>query len=237
MNLATEARQFLRSTRTGILSTHSAKHAGYPFGSVAPFVLNHAGNPIILISNIAEHTKNITANPKVSLLVFAGADDLQANARLTLLGEAVQIDKSADSDLRARYLRYLPQAASYFDMHDFAFYRIQATYVRYIGGFGKMSWMEADNVAAPANQLAELEQGILGHMNADHRESLLAYCKHFHQIEAQQAEMIGIDCDGFDVRVVDGSVTQIVRFNFDSPVIDANSARQALVAMAKACRT
>ncbi len=238
MNLATEARQFLRSTRSGILSTYSAKYDGYPFGSVAPFVLDHAGNPIILISNIAEHTKNITANPKISLLVFAGAEDLQANARLTLLGEAVLIDKSADELLRARYLRYLPQAETYFDMHDFAFYRIQPTYVRYIGGFGKMSWMEADNVAAPANQLAEIESGILAHMNTDHADSLLTYCKHFHGIEPQQAEMIGIDCDGFDVRIHDtANASQILRFTFESPVTDAASARAALVTMAKTSRT
>lgn len=237
MNLSTEARQFLRSTRSGMLSTHSAKFDGYPFGSVAPFVLDHAGNPIILISSIAEHTKNIVANPKVSLLVFAGAEDLQANARLTLLGEAVKIEKS-DADLKARYLRYLPQAGSYFDMHDFAFYRIQTTHVRYIGGFGKMSWMEADSITAPANQLAEIEGDILDHMNTDHAESLLAYCKHFHHIQPQQAEMIGIDCDGFDVRIRNPADTvQILRFTFEVPVTDATSARQALVAMAKVVKT
>lgn len=102
MTLATEARQFLRSTRHGILSTHSAKFDGYPFGSVTPFVLDSDCQPIILISSIAEHTKNIVVNPKVSLLIFAEGTDLQANARLTLIGEAAQIDKS-DADLRARY--------------------------------------------------------------------------------------------------------------------------------------
>ncbi|PPD16969.1 MAG: pyridoxamine 5'-phosphate oxidase, partial [Methylotenera sp.] len=105
MTLATEARQFLRSTRHGILSTHSAKFDGYPFGSVTPFVLDSDCQPIILISSIAEHTKNIVVNPKVSLLIFAEGADLQANARLTLIGEAAQIDKN-DADLRARYLRY-----------------------------------------------------------------------------------------------------------------------------------
>ncbi|MEQ1488510.1 MAG: pyridoxamine 5'-phosphate oxidase family protein, partial [Methylotenera sp.] len=139
MTLAKEALQFLRTTQSGVLSTFSAKFVGYPFGSVAPFILDHSGQPIILISTIAEHTQNIIANPKVSLLVFAGADDLQANARLTLIGEAVQIDKE-DSHLRARYLRYFPQAESYFDMHDFSFYRIQIAQVRYIAGFGKMGW-------------------------------------------------------------------------------------------------
>ena len=124
MSLASEARQFLRATRSGVLSTFSSKFAGYPFGSVAPFVLDHSGQPIVLISTIAEHTKNIIANPKISLLVFDGTEDLQASARLTLIGEAKQIDKD-DENLRARYLRYFPQAAGYFDMHDFNFYRIE----------------------------------------------------------------------------------------------------------------
>ena len=80
LNLASEARQFLRTTRSAMLSTISVKYPGYPFGSVAPFVLDHSGQPVILISTIAEHTKNIMANPKVSLMVFSGDDDLQASA-------------------------------------------------------------------------------------------------------------------------------------------------------------
>ena len=239
MNLSLEARKFLRSTRSGILSTHSTRHEGYPFGSVAPFVLDHHCQPIILISNIAEHTKNIAANPKVSLLVFAGAEDLQANARLTLLGEAVKIYKD-DADLRARYLRYLPQAASYFDMHDFSFYRIHIHQARYIGGFGKMSWLsEADlfgGITASVSVLASQETAIIEHMNADHTENLLNYCKHFHHIDAEHAHMLGIDCDGFDVSARIGNTTTILRFDFEQPVHDAHSARTALVAMAKAAK-
>lgn len=237
MSLSLEARQFLRSTHSGILSTHSAKFEGYPFGSVAPFVLDHDCQPVILISNIAEHTKNIIANPKVSLLVFAGMEDLQANARLTLLGEAVKIDKE-DADLRARYLRYLPQAAGYFDMHDFAFYRIGIMQARYIAGFGKMSWMAGVDMVPPANQLAEVETSIIEHMNADHMDSLIAYCRHFHRFDAQDAEMLGIDCDGFDVKAGNSAGNQqILRFQFESPISDAATARTALVAMSKQART
>ncbi|HNV88070.1 MAG TPA: DUF2470 domain-containing protein [Methylotenera sp.] len=237
MSLSLEARQFLRSTHSGILSTHSAKFEGYPFGSVAPFVLDHDCQPVILISNIAEHTKNIIANSKVSLLVFAGMEDLQANARLTLLGEAVKIDKE-DVDLRARYLRYIPQAAGYFDMHDFAFYRIGITQARYIGGFGKMSWMAGVDMVPPANQLAEVETSIIEHMNADHMDSLIAYCRHFHGFDAQDAEMLGIDCDGFDVKAGNSAGNQqILRFLFESPISDAATARAALVAMSKQART
>ncbi len=223
-----------------MLATHSARFADYPFGSVAPFVLDHNCQPIILISNLAEHTKNIAANPKVSLLVFSGAEDLQANARLTLLGEAVKIFKDKDADLRARYLRYLPQAAGYFDMHDFSFYRIHIHQARYIGGFGKMSWLtEADLFSGIMNAesaLASQESAIIAHMNADHTENLLHYCRHFHHVEAASAHMLGIDCDGFDINANVNGVSAILRFNFEQPVYDAQSARTALVTMAKAAK-
>lgn len=239
MNLSLEARKFLRSTRSGILSTHSARFEGYPFGSVAPFVLDHNCQPVILISNLAEHTKNIAADPKVSLLVFAGAEDLQANARLTLLGEAVKIFKDEDADLRARYLRYLPQAAGYFDMHDFAFYLIHIHQARYIGGFGKMSWLsEVDLFSGPpqSSPLASQETAIVEHMNADHAENLRSYCRHFHQVNAEHAQMLGIDCDGFDVSARIGESTSMLRFDFEQTIHDAQSARTALVAMAKAAK-
>jgi hypothetical protein len=240
MNLATEALQFLRTTRSGLLSTFSVRFTGYPFGSVAPFVLDHSGQPIILISTIAEHTQNIIANPKVSLLVFAGNEDLQANARLTIIGEAKKINKD-DADLRARYLRYLPQAAGYFDMHDFNFYRIEITQTRYIAGFGKMGWIEGDTTftakLAENSQLAAQETSIIEHMNADHVHSLIAYSKHFHNVSATHAEMLGIDSDGFDAKVTnsDGE-TQTLRFNFEQPIQDAQSARAALVNMSKAAK-
>ena len=235
-----EARQFLRSTRSAILSTHSAKFEGYPFGSVAPFVLDHQCQPVILISNIAEHTKNIAANPKVSLLVFAGAEELQANARLTLLGNAHAINKNEDADLRERYLRYLPQASGYFDMHDFAFYRIQIESCRYIAGFGKMGWLSGTDLMTgmpTENALATQEAHILDHMNTDHADSLIAYCRHVHGIEATQASMLGIDCDGFDVTATVNNQTMTLRFVFETPIHDAQSARAALVSLSKASQT
>lgn len=239
MSIASEARQFLRSTRSGMLSTVSAKFAGYPFGSVAPFVLDQDGQPLILISTLAEHTRNIIANPKVSLLVFAGAEDLQANSRLTLMGDASKVTQD-DSQLRARYLRYFPQAKGYFDTHDFSFYRICIQQARYIGGFGRISWVAGEKLAAPPNELAAQEAGILAHMNADHADSLIAYCQHFRHLTTSSARMLGIDSDGFDVlagkEADEQADNKTLRFTFDQPVTDALSARAALVAMSKACR-
>ncbi len=239
MTLALEAQQFLYSTHNGILSTHSAKFAGYPFGSVTPFVLNHQGMPTILISSIAEHTKNIIANAHVSLVVFSNEDDLQANARLTLLAKAEQTDKQ-NGLMRDRYLRYMPQAAQYFDMHDFSFYTLYITQARYIAGFGKMGWLTEHDMQVPSHSLWLEEPGIIAHMNADHVENMKAYCQHYHQLSPHQVDMIGIDSLGFDVRVqldADDEKTSIVRFHFDSPIDNAQAARTALVAMAKACRT
>lgn len=236
MSLAHEAKQFLRSAERGVLSTHSIKMAGYPFGSVAPFVVDHSGAPIILISTIAEHTKNIIHDPKVSLMVLNDEADMQANARLTLIGEAAMADKN-DALLRARYLRYQPQAASYFEMHDFNFYRIHIKQARYIAGFGKMGWLEGDALNTPLDEsdtpLATQEAGIIEHMNADHVHSMLAYSQHFHGMRGDTAQMLGIDTDGFDVTLMTDERPQRLRFNFDQPIQNAGDARKALVEMSK----
>lgn len=243
MNLAHTARQFLSSTHNGILSTFSSKFSGYPFGSVAPFILDQHAQPVILISSIAEHTKNILTNPKVSLLVFEGNEDLQASSRLTLMGEAIKIASTETSpdyqNLQARYLRYFPQSASYFATHDFAFYRIAITHARFIAGFGKMGWIEGHELAgneltSTPTILSTQETGIIEHMNADHAHSMMAYCQHFHNITAVNAEMLGIDCEGFDVKAtLPDNSTKTIRFTFDQPISDAQSARVALVALSK----
>lgn len=235
MNQSREARHFLRSRHNAILSTYSAKFPGYPFGSVAPFVLDQEGQPLILISTIAEHTKNLIADGKASLLVFAEADDLQANARLTLIGDVEQTDKH-DPFLRARYLRYFPSAEQYFTAHDFYFYRMYIRQARYIAGFGSMSWMDGEQLHSAPTRLAAQEAGILDHMNADHGDSLIAYCRHIHGVKADSAEMLGIDSDGFDVRAHEAGGSRILRFSFDQLVSDAQSARAALVAMSKAAQ-
>ena len=105
-----DARQLLLSEYHGVLSTHSVDMEGYPFGSVAPYCLDRKGCPIILISRIAQHTKNILQNPKVSLIVTEREiDDIQTGARLTLLALAERIDDAEESDLSERYYRYFPE--------------------------------------------------------------------------------------------------------------------------------
>jgi len=240
MSLNLEARQFLFSAQKGVLSTHSAKFKGYPFGSVMPFVLNHQGMPAILISSIAEHTKNIMQDSHVSLMIFNDESDVQANARLTLLAKAEQTDKN-NGLMKARYLRYLPQAESYFAAHDFTFYILHITQARYIAGFGKMGWVEAVDLQIPTYPLMIEEPDILEHMNQDHVANLTAYCLHCYQVVATSVEMIGIDSLGFDVRVWrtvnQTDQPQILRFVFKQTITTAQEARVALVQMANACHS
>lgn len=227
-----EARHFVRAQQSGVLSTHSQRLEGFPFGSVAPFVVDHTGCPIILISTLAEHTKNLDANPRCSLIVQPYSPDMQVAGRATLVCEAHRLpDKNGvgPDAPGPRYLRFHPQAESYFAMHDFHFYRLQPVRVRWIGGFGKIHWVEAADYLLEHTPLAEAEPGILEHMNADHAHNLRAYCQHGFGVEPAQVEMIGIDPDGFDIR----TEAKTLRFMFATPVNDAQSARAALVELAR----
>src|SRR5262249_4316818 len=147
----------------GVLSTISTRLAGYPFGSVVPYLLDHEARPVILISRLAEHTRNLDADARSSLLVHDSSTDLQAGARLTLVGNAARVDQGIDS-LKARYLGYFPESERLFALGDFALYRIEPERLRWIGGFGDIRWVAPEDYRAPASHLAEQEQDILAHM-------------------------------------------------------------------------
>ena len=228
--LGTEARRLARGQAQGVLSTLSLRLEGHPFGSVAPFILDHAGRPVILISDLAEHTRNLQADPRCSLIVQPFSADMQVAGRVTLVGRAERLpDKHA---LGPRYLRHHPQAEGYFAMHDFAFWRIEPIRIRYIGGFGKIHWIEPEAYLLPEGPLATQEADILAHMNADHVHNLRAYCRHVHGLEVDDAQMIGIDPDGFDVR----ANGRVLRFDLPGTIADAHAARAALVELARQCR-
>jgi hypothetical protein len=229
-NNGTDARRFVRTQHSGVVSTISQRVKGFPFGSVAPFVTDHNGCPVILISTLAEHTKNLDADPRCSLIVQPYSPDMQVMGRVTVIGNAIRLsDKDA---LGPRYLRFHPQAEAYFAMHDFSFWRIEPVRVRWIGGFGRIHWVEPADYLLEDGPLAAQEAGILEHMNADHGPNLVAYCRHIHGVDVEAAEMIGIDPDGFDVR----AAGRLLRFDFPTMVTDAHLARASLVELAKVSR-
>lgn len=231
MSPGEEARRFVRARRHGMLATISKKLEGYPFGSVVPYILDNRAQPILLISTLAEHTRNIAHDSRVSLLVLERGADVQAEARATLVGDCLRMDDQESA--KERYLRYFPGAADYFGTHDFFFHRIEPTIIRYIGGFGNIHWVSAESYFPLRSPLAESEHAIITHMNADHAHNLRDYCLFYHNKKALEVSMLGIDCDGFDVRA-DGA---ILRFEFGEPVLDAGQARDALTAMARGIKS
>jgi len=223
------ARLLLRSLRRGVLSTVSVQFAGFPFGSALPYTVDPYGRPLILISNLAAHTENIQADPRVSLC--ATQDDVLAGARVTLVGEASLVDD--DVVARNRYLHVFPEALAYASFGDFHLYRIEPQGGHYIGGFGNIRTFEREAYLVKPCSLNEREADIVAHMNADHMPALRDFCQHFHRVDTDKVEMLTIDCDGFDVRADE----RILRMEFVEPVTDAGSARTQLITLAREART
>ncbi len=141
---AQEARAFARKCHHGVLSTLSKRLEGFPFGSVSPFMLDAAGSPIILISNLAEHSKNLSADARCSLILQPFTTDMQSTGRVTVIGHAEKLSADDKAALGPIYLEQFPQVAEYFSMHDFCFWRIRPLKVRWIGGFSRIYWVEGD---------------------------------------------------------------------------------------------
>ena len=145
MDKALHARQLADSRGFGCLSTLSARHPGFPFASIAEFATDEEGQPVFLFSGLAIHTKNLAADPRASLIVFAAdaEQDTLSAARLTLMGNVQRLDDDAPGTaaVRDRYLARHPQAAQWVDFGDFAFYRLEVSDVYWVGGFGQMGWV------------------------------------------------------------------------------------------------
>lgn len=177
-----EVRALLRQSCSGALGTQSVAMPGFPFVSAVPFVADAIGRPVFLISGLAEHTKNLIANPRASLLVTEGEGVSLAQARLTLLGRVLPLE--LDEASRQRYVRYSPESALYLELGDFRFFRLEPEKARFIGGFGRMGWIAAEAPARVLDPAAEAD--------------LVA------RLERQAppgVAVVGVDGDGLDVRI------------------------------------
>jgi heme iron utilization protein len=140
MTIAVDAiLHLLHDAPSAVLATHSTHVAGYPFATALPCATDERHCPILLMSQLAEHTKNVLADPRCSVLVVDHHHpDVLAAPRMTVMGEVARID--ASPLLASRYLRYHPEAETYLALGDFTFFRLVPTHIRYIGGFGDMAW-------------------------------------------------------------------------------------------------
>ncbi len=218
---AREARQLLRAHRYGALCTLSKKFGGHPFGSITPYLVDHDGSLLILISTLAEHTKNIQNDSRVSLITHnQESTHIQTQGRVTVLGSAT-IETNREFTGK-RYLRYFPEAQSYFAMHDFSFYRIVPQAIRFIGGFGNIQWVKAAEYVVANNPVIAQEEDFISEINARHETAIRRQTGQ----DNLEAELVGIDIDGFDIRVGE----QIMRIQSDVPILDAQQALQRIIA-------
>jgi hypothetical protein len=223
MNNAREARQMLRNHRYGTLCTLSKKFDGHPFGSITPYLVDHDGSLLILISSLAEHTKNILQDARVSLITHnQQAPEIQTQGRVTVMGQALIVNQRESAE--KRYLRFFPEALAYLEMHDFSFYRITPVAIRYIGGFGKIHWVNmAEYVPREAEEYRQQEEKILGNLDTG---ILRPIPQQRHADIAPELQVIGLDCDGLDARCGE----QILRLDFNRITSDPAQAINALYA-------
>ena len=183
---AREARNLLAASDFVALATQSSRLPGFPFVSHAPFARDGSGRVVMLLSRLAEHSRNLTTNPRVSMMATSAAEDPQAQPRLSLVGELRgERLKPAQQD---RYLRFHPEAGAFLGFGDFRFYRLDVIRVRMIGGFARAGWIEAaDWQARPLDEAREV--------------ALIARLPP----SPDGMRPIGLDWDGLDLRSTDGS--------------------------------
>jgi hypothetical protein len=238
---AERARTMASMLTTGTLSTLAATEselAGHPYGSLVTTAL-HDGNPVFLISGLAVHTQNLRKDGRSSVMLSeAGDENPLALGRITLVGQCSELDEGAVEGAKTAYLDVHPQAEFYLSYGDFSFWRLAVRSVRYIGGFGRMSWLSVDEwFAAEPDPIAPSATAIIRHMNDDHVKAMTDYCKAFTQAtEFSEVKMTGVDRYGFEMSVKTADGWRPIRLAFDEPVTTPQQVRTAMVAMAAKAR-
>ena len=235
---AERARTLVAQTSTGTLCTLALEPEGYPYGSFVTVAFDN-GDPIFLISGLAEHTKNLARDSRASLLVSEGGSaDPLANGRVTILGPCTRVEGDLGS-ARAAFFAAHPNSSYYADFRDFAFWKLQVNYVRYIGGYGRMSWIsKADWQAAEPDPLGPSAAGLIAHMNADHADAMVLYCTAFSKAtEITSASMTGVDRYGFEMSAMTPKGPRPVRLAFRKAVSTPEEVRAALISMVTHARS
>lgn len=228
------ARSFMKDRDAGVLSTHFSKNEdSYPLGTVCPFVLTDEGNVIILISDIAIHTKNIMADPKVGFTVFdMTSNNKQASPRVMLIGDASVIKKENKDYERIseNYFTFFPQARNYFQAHGFDFWSIKPNHIHFIQGFGKISTYEAkEGWALDLPEWLGEDQFAIDHMNSDHKDTLFKLCEKEWGTMPNEVSLVSVDREGFHLKADEN----FHYLNFLDDAGDAQGLHREFVKLAK----
>jgi putative heme iron utilization protein len=236
-NPVAAARDLLRATRAGALATID-RNTGHPFSSLVNVATDVDGSPLILISRLATHTANLESDPRASILLAStGKGDPLAHPRLTVLGAFARIERDAPDALRTqrRFLSRHPKSRLYAGFGDFSFWRLDVASAHLNGGFARAADLKADDLLTridDATEIVEIEEGAVGHMNADHREAVRLYATLLLGEADGAWEVTGIDPDGVDLACGD----LVSRLTFAERVTDGHALRRTLAELASKAR-
>lgn len=199
-----------------------ADAAGWPYPSLVLVAFDHDGSPLLLLSTLADHTRNLLADGRVGLLFdgTAGLAQPLTGARLSVQGRA---GRSDDPEHRARYLRRHPDAALYAGFGDFAIYRVAVERAHLVAGFGRIHWLSAAELDLPAAApaLAAGEAALLDRLNGEGYGPRLAPAA---DGEKDGWSLTGIDPEGCDLR----RGGYVARVDFEQRIHDPESAKLML---------
>jgi putative heme iron utilization protein len=225
------ARQVMRLALTGALAT--LDDTGQPFASLVTTATSAAGEPVLLLSELAVHTANLKRDARASLLLVGPggeAGDPLAGARVSLTGT---VGRDDDAALRRRFLARHPEAEGYAGFSDFAFYRFSVETGHLVAGFGRIVDIMAENLLVGTQHvLEESEEGAVRHMNEDHADALRLYATALLGQPDGPWRTVGMDSHGIDLMCADTPA----RLDFPAPVNDAAGLRATLAALAKQAR-
>ena len=229
------AKSLLRRRRQGALAT-LMPGTGDPYCSLVNLASHPDGSPILLISRLALHTKNVLADPRVSLMLDerAPGDPLEG-ARIMLAGRAEEADGDETNLFRRRYLNAHPSAEAFADFKDFSFFRIRPTGAHLVAGFGRIIDLKPDQLLTEitdAAALIEAEQGAVEHMNEDHRDAMNLYATRLLGAESASWRCTGCDPEGLDMQ----SEANTLRLEFPDRVTGPGELRKMLVKLAEEAR-
>jgi len=222
------ARSLLRRSRQGALATLMTG-SGDPYCSLVNVASHPDGSPILLISRLALHTRNLLGDARASLMLDERAEgDPLEGSRIMLAGRAGEVAGSDLEIVRRRYLNAHPSAEAFVNFKDFSFFRIQPSGTHLVAGFGRIVDLKPDQFLTDisgAGALVEAEQSAIDHMNADHRDATNLYATKLLGAEPADWRCTGCDPDGIDLQA--GAKT--LRLDFPERVTNGNELRKMLV--------
>lgn len=230
------AKNLVYKKSSGVMSTLSHNLRGYPFGSVTPYMCDEQGRIYFFISDIAQHTKNLTHDGRMSLTVYdeASHGDQNEHGRVTIVGDGSLVAPERQAQLTDKYVALFPDAQDYRQAHDFNLWQLDPIRVRFIGGFGKIFWLEQQQWQTPAKPWDdEKEQDMIEHMNRDHQDAMSAILKQHANVDDTAPIMSGLLPTGCYIQAQQRNHYIAFESRCDSP----DAVRQALVSLTKQARS